>query len=92
MGATRDADIAAALLRKLGSKVEPGRGERRGPSKRELEVLRLLGEGLSNPEIAKRLFISTKTAEHHTSRIYAKLGVGGRAEAAAYAARNLVPE
>jgi DNA-binding CsgD family transcriptional regulator len=61
-------------------------------SRREYEVLRLLGGGLSNREIAARLFISPKTAEHHVSRIYAKLGVSSRAEAAAYAARNLGDE
>ena len=55
-------------------------------------MLRLLGEGLSNAEIAERLFISPKTAEHHVSRIYARLGVRSRAEAAAWAARNLGPE
>ena len=56
---------------------------------RELEVLRLLGDGLTNREIAERLFISPKTAEHHASRIYAKIGVTKRSEAAAYAARHL---
>ena len=55
-------------------------------------MLRLLGEGLSNREIAERLFISPKTAEHHVGRIYGKLGVSSRAEAAAYAARNLGAE
>ena len=55
-------------------------------------MLRLLGDGLSNREIAERLFISPKTAEHHVSRIYAKLGVSSRAEAAAYATRNLGAE
>ncbi|MGH3109964.1 MAG: response regulator transcription factor [Gaiellaceae bacterium] len=52
-------------------------------------MLRLLGEGLSNREIATRLYISPKTAEHHVSRIYAKLDLNTRAEAAAYAVRNL---
>ena len=61
-------------------------------TQREIEVLRLLGEGLTNAEIAARLFISPKTAEHHASRIFAKLGVTKRSEAAAYAARHLEAE
>jgi DNA-binding CsgD family transcriptional regulator len=88
-GADRDADAAAALLRTLGVKNRSGPRDHGVLSKRETEVLRLLGDGLSNAEIAKRLFISAKTAEHHVSRIYAKLELRSRAEAAAYAARTL---
>lgn len=89
LGADRDADIAAALLRDLGAKGRSGPRDHGILSKREVEVLRLLGEGLSNAEIATRLFISPKTAEHHVGRIYAKLELRGRAEAAAYATREL---
>src|SRR6266702_2271973 len=93
LGATRDADAVARFLRGLGI-----RG-RTGPkayadvlSKREIEVLPLLGEGLTNAEIAARLFISTKTAGTHVSNVLAKLGLRNRAEAAAYAQRFLPSE
>lgn len=88
LGASRNADQAAALLRLLGAKVP-----RAGPrglgelTKREGEVLRLLGEGLSNPAIAERLYLSRRTVEHHVANVLSKLGLSGRAEAAAYATR-----
>jgi DNA-binding NarL/FixJ family response regulator len=88
LGATHRADEAAALLRSLGA---PGRTADRHAielTKREGEVLRLLGEGLTNAEIAERLVISEKTAGHHVSHIFRKLGLRNRAEAAAYALRH----
>jgi len=52
-----------------------------GLTTRQLEVLRLMAEGLSNAEIASRLFTSPKTVEHHVSAVLAKLGVHSRAQA-----------
>jgi DNA-binding CsgD family transcriptional regulator len=89
LGAARDADATAAFLRSLGVKAA-----RSGPrhlgvlTRREREVLELLAEGRSNPEIAERLFLSRKTVEHHVASILAKLGVRSRGEAAAYALRR----
>ena len=54
-----------------------------GLTKREAEILELLSEGLRNSSIAKRLFLSPKTVDHHVSAILAKLGVPSRAEAVA---------
>ena len=53
-----------------------------GLTSRQLEVLALLDEGLTNAELAERLFISPKTADHHVSAILAKLRVASRREAA----------
>jgi LuxR family maltose regulon positive regulatory protein len=50
-------------------------------SERELEVLQLIAEGLTNPEIASRLFLSLHTIKVHTRNIYGKLGVHNRTEA-----------
>src|SRR4029453_13948463 len=89
LGAPREADAAAAFLR------ERGVARRTRPkglevlSRREREVLALLREGLTNAEIAARLYISTKTAGNHVSNVLSKVNLRNRTEAAAYAARFL---
>ena len=83
-GATVEADTAAALLRSLGA---PGRRAPRTAdvlTGREQEVLHLVGLGLTNREIAARLYISPKTAAHHVSSVLAKLGLRNRVEAVAH--------
>jgi DNA-binding CsgD family transcriptional regulator len=91
LGATRARDRAAALLREWGDtgrpRVAPAAVRAAGLTPREREVLDLVRAGLTNAEIAERLYVSPKTAEHHVGRVLAKLGVRSRAEAAALAVR-----
>ena len=89
LGASRDADAAADLLRTLGEPAGRAWPKRYGKlTKREIEILSLLAAGCSNQEIAERLYISRRTAEHHVASILSKLGLKSRAEVAAYALRQ----
>jgi predicted ATPase/DNA-binding CsgD family transcriptional regulator/DNA-binding XRE family transcriptional regulator len=59
---------------------------------RQAEVLRLLADGLSNRQIAARLYLSPGTVERHLATIYRKLGLGGRVDAARYAVEHGLTE
>jgi len=78
------ADVGAApgvqQVDKLLGRARPG-----GLTEREIEVLRLVAEGRSNPDIARTLVLSHKTVERHLSNIFTKLDVPSRTAAAAYA-------
>ncbi len=89
-GKALDTDAAVSYARR-------GRGERRRPSSgwdaltpTELEVTRLVAQGLTNPQVAERLFVTRSTVKAHLGHVFAKLGVSTRAELAAVATRNAV--
>ena len=93
LGATRTEAVVARRLRERGERGLP-RGPRPqtrsnpfGLTARELEVLALLAAGYNNAQIAQRLFVSERTADHHVSAILRKLEVRNRTEAAAEASR-----
>jgi ATP/maltotriose-dependent transcriptional regulator MalT len=91
LGAVGTANVARALLRGQGVTSVPRgptRGTRRNPgglTNRQVDVLALLAEGLTNAEIADRLVLSVRTVDHHVSAILDKLDVRTRQDAAALA-------
>lgn len=87
LGAEPLAQSAARRLRELGARVPRGprrttRANRAGLTGRQLEVLALLVEDLTNAEIADRLVVSTRTVEHHVAAVLQKLGAATRRDAA----------
>ena len=81
-----DQDAVAAVLTAAGHEAPTlRRPPPAGLSDREIDVLRLVAEGCSNRQIAERLVISRRTAEHHVQHIYTKIGVSSRAAAALFA-------
>jgi NarL family two-component system response regulator LiaR len=80
--------VAARVVQELHGARQDGPNAFTALSERELEVLRLVANGLSNEEIATRLFISEKTVKSHVSNILGKLHVADRTQAAAYAWRE----
>jgi DNA-binding CsgD family transcriptional regulator len=93
LGARPAAKILARRLRERGARDVPSgprASTRRNAARvtaRELDVLRLLAEGLRNADIAERLFLSRRTVDHHVSAILRKLGVSTRGEGVAAATR-----
>lgn len=75
---------------KAASSIEPEKviSAQDGLTQREIEILSLIGQGLTNPEIADRLFVSTLTVKSHINRIFSKTGSRDRAAAIAYAYRH----
>jgi HD-GYP domain-containing protein (c-di-GMP phosphodiesterase class II) len=81
-----DPDMVRGLLEASGRPAPAVRQPRpAGLTERQVEVLRLVARGLSNPKIAKRLAISRRTAEHHVQDVYSRIGVSSRAAAALFA-------
>lgn len=79
---------ADALAARLDATKDPAPAYPAGLSAREVEVLRLVVDGLSNAEIADRLFLSTRTVQVHVAHILQKTGAENRAGAVAFALRH----
>lgn len=81
-----DPRVAGRVLRRRNSTF--GRAARTELSIRETEIIRLIAEGLSNKEISAKLHLSEKTVKNHVGRIFAKLNINARTQAAVYAIKT----
>jgi DNA-binding CsgD family transcriptional regulator len=88
VGAGRlDPDAVTGVLAAAGQRV-PRMERPAGLTEREVEVIALLARGLQTKQVARRLGISVKTADHHVQNAYAKIGVSTRAAAALFAMQH----
>jgi DNA-binding CsgD family transcriptional regulator len=88
-GGRFDSDaVSAVVAAAYGTSVRIRRAAPAGLTDRQIEVLRLIAEGLSNRQIAERLVVSARTAEHHVQDIYLKIGTSSRAAAALFAVEH----
>jgi two-component system response regulator DevR len=86
-----DPKVTARVLERI--RTGPRQDERIARlSRQELQVLELLAEGLTNRQIADRLYLAEKTIKNYVTSILAKMGMARRTEAAVYAARHLRPQ
>jgi ATP/maltotriose-dependent transcriptional regulator MalT len=86
LGAERATAIADKVVARLGGRSAVAK--RAGLTAREVEVISLIAQGLSNREIAERLVLSEHTVHRHVANIYTRLGVSSRAAAVAFAAER----
>jgi len=84
-------NMASLLFKKMNND-ETGAVHNTRLTKREVEVLKLITEGLLNKEIAHRLCISEKTVKNHVSNIFKKIEVSDRTQAAVFAIKNAIVE
>ena len=89
------AEGAALSTEEAIAYAQRGRGERKRPASgwasltpTERDVVRLVGEGLGNKDVAARLFVSPRTVESHLTHVYTKLGLSSRVQLAQEAARR----
>jgi DNA-binding NarL/FixJ family response regulator len=85
--AQREAAQARQRLEQLAGSGAPGTRRKQALTDRQVEILRLVAQGLSNPEIAERLRLSDHTVKRHVANLLTKLSLPSRAAAAAYAAK-----
>jgi ATP/maltotriose-dependent transcriptional regulator MalT len=79
MGTEAFADRAARELLATGERAPKSKVESSGRlTAQEMQIARFAHEGLSNPEIGARLFLSPRTVEYHLHKVYGKLGIGSR--------------
>lgn len=78
---TVPADLPALVLDKSGEIIDDKKREELGITRRELQILELIAQGMSNREIAQKLYVSENTVKTHSSRLFDKLGARRRTQA-----------